>query len=104
MCYVNITKPALYKGCQGQYEDSDYYVYSIQGFDPCNFFDFDKTTNISFKLDCRPVDSKGVVLKSGHVEGLGYDYQDVTATTTEPIRNIKYASVNTLTNMNVVDT
>ena len=74
MCYVNITKPALYKGCQGQYEDSDYYVYSIQGFDPCNFFDFEKTTNISFKLDCRPVDTKGIVLKKGHVEGLGYDY------------------------------
>jgi hypothetical protein len=28
-CYVNITSPALYEGCSENYEDSDYYVYSI---------------------------------------------------------------------------
>lgn len=103
-CYVNITSPALYKGCQGKYPDSDFYLYSIKGFDPCNFFDFEKSTNIKFRLDCRPVDENSVVLKNGHKEGIGYDYKDVTGTTSEPIRTINYISENSLTKMRVVDT
>ena len=102
-CYVNITSPALFEGCAGKYQDSDYYLYSIQGFDPCNFFDFESTTKIKFRLDCRPVDDKSVVLKSGHPEGINYDYKDVTGTTSSPIRTINYASKNSLTNMKIVD-
>jgi len=28
-CYVNITQPALYKGCKDEYPDSEDYLYSI---------------------------------------------------------------------------
>lgn len=28
-CYVNFTNPALHEGCKDDYEDSDYYIYSI---------------------------------------------------------------------------
>lgn len=28
-CYVNVTSPKLYEGCQDEYEDSEYYMYSI---------------------------------------------------------------------------
>lgn len=40
-CYVNMTEPALYAGCQGKFEDSEFYDYTIQGFDPCFFYDFE---------------------------------------------------------------
>jgi hypothetical protein len=37
-CYVNVTDPPFYAGCQK--EDSEYYMYSIPGFDPCFPLDF----------------------------------------------------------------
>lgn len=52
-CYVNVTEPALYKGCTG--EDSDYYVYSIPGFAPCHFYDMTKKYNFKFLLQCKPL-------------------------------------------------
>jgi hypothetical protein len=64
-CYVNVTEPALYKGCKDK-ADSDYYVYSIQGFDPCFYFDFSKSYTMKYLLQCRPVNEKGVVLPEGH--------------------------------------
>lgn len=51
MCYVNITEPALYEGCNSA--DSEDYVFSIAGYDPCNFYDFDNDTiTISYRLQC----------------------------------------------------
>lgn len=40
-CYVNITEPAFYEGCKGNFSDSFSYDYSIQGHDPCFYFDFE---------------------------------------------------------------
>ena len=34
-CYINITEPAFYKGCENEFEDSFYYLYSVPGFSPC---------------------------------------------------------------------
>jgi len=71
-CYVNITEPALYKGCREGKTDSDYYVYSIQGYDPCNFVDFDSENsyNIKFILDCRDINDLAIVKENGHSEGI----------------------------------
>ena len=68
---MNVTEPALYKGCKDK-PDSDFYVYSISGFDPCNFYDFTKKNTFKFLLNCKPINEKEVVLANGHEEGLGY--------------------------------
>jgi len=48
-CYVNITEPALFEGCK--YPNSEDYVFSISGYDPCNFYDFDnETITIHYRL------------------------------------------------------
>ena len=51
-CYINITEPALYKGCEDKYEDSFYYLYSIPGFSPCYFFNFSNPLTVEFDLNC----------------------------------------------------
>ena len=102
-CYVNVTEPALYKGCKDR-PDSDYYVYSISGFDPCTKFDFDKKTTVKFMLNCRPIDTKSVVLENGHPEGLGYTYVDVLnqkELDSEKV-DFNYAAVNNKTNLKVM--
>jgi hypothetical protein len=70
-----VTSPALYKGCKDR-PDSDYYVYSIQGFDPCTYYDFSKNLTVKFLLNCRPIDTNSVVFENGHPEGRGYEYTD----------------------------
>lgn len=75
-CYVNVTSPALYKGCKDK-ADSDYYVYSIPGFDPCYFYDFSQTYTFKYLLQCRPMQMNDLVSPDGHPEGLGYGYVDV---------------------------
>ena len=63
----------MYKGCPG--EDSEDYVFSTPGFDPCHFFDFENgKTDIKYLLNCKAVDKQGFVLPDGHKEGLGYEY------------------------------
>jgi len=74
-CYVNITTPALYKGCNGT--DSEAYVYSIKGYDPCFKFDFTTKTIMKYLLQCRAISPSGVVKESGHKEGVGYIYENV---------------------------
>ena len=76
-CYVNMTNPALHEGCKDQYEDSDFYVYSIQGFDPCHFYDFSKEYTFQYQLKCMAVNSQSKVVENGHQEGLGYEYADL---------------------------
>ena len=57
-CYVNFTNPALHEGCKDDYEDSEYYMYSIQGFDPCHFYDFSKEYTFQYKLKCMAVNAE----------------------------------------------
>ena len=54
-CYVNVTQPNMAKGCRDQNEDSDDYVYSIHGYDPCHKVDFSKTYKMKYKLVCKDV-------------------------------------------------
>lgn len=54
-CYINITSPTFYKGCEDR-PDSFYYLYSIPGFSPCYPQDFNKPLTVDFKLACQSVD------------------------------------------------
>lgn len=76
-CFVQITQPNLAAGCSEQFEDSDYYVYSIQGYDPCYFFNLEKKTTIKYKLTCQAINSNFEVIEGGHPEGLGFKYSDI---------------------------
>jgi hypothetical protein len=49
-CFVNITNPPLYKGCNGT--DSDYYMYSLGGYAPCYFYDFTQAYTFDMKIEC----------------------------------------------------
>ena len=44
-CFVDITDPPVNdtKACRSGKEDTKEYAWSIEGFDPCFYFDFDKT-------------------------------------------------------------
>ncbi len=44
-CFINITEPAFYKQCENQ-KDTPYYLYSIQGYDPCYYLNFSKSHEI----------------------------------------------------------
>lgn len=99
-CYVNITTPALYKGCNGT--DSEAYVYSIKGFDPCFKYDFTTKTTMNYLLQCRGINSKGIVKPEGHKEGVGYNYENVVKAPVFEESQFKYAAVNNNTAMKVM--
>lgn len=102
-CYVNITDPPLYKGCKGQYPDSDEYVYSTPGFDPCFKYDFTKSYSFKYKLDCRDITSKGIVKEEGHQEGVQYSYSEVISIDEPQNFNYNYLYTNDQTNMKLMD-
>lgn len=64
-------------GCSENHEDSDYYVYSIQGYDPCNFFDFNGKSTLKYRLTCKAINKAKEVVEWGHPEGVQYAYRDV---------------------------
>jgi hypothetical protein len=70
---LNITDPAFYKTCD--YPDSEYYIYSIHGYDPCYFLDFTTTYDVHYNLNCTSTDSEGYMVVPE--EGLGLAYQDI---------------------------
>jgi hypothetical protein len=51
-CYINITTPAFYEGCENKFEDSFYYLYSIPGFSPCFWYKFNETIDVAFSVVC----------------------------------------------------
>jgi len=50
-CVVNITSPPLYEGCMDR-PDSDYYMYSLGGFAPCYYYDFNEVYEFELTLQC----------------------------------------------------
>ena len=76
-CYVNFTSPALFEGCKDKFEDSEFYVYSIQGYDPCHFYDFSKKYTFEYELKCLAVNDRMQVVEGGHKAGLGFPYADL---------------------------
>ena len=84
-CYINITKPAFYEGCEDKFEDSFYYLYSIPGFSPCFWHKFNESYDIEFKTKCQIVQDGGLTTASKEPR-VGYPYRDV----------IREANVNSL--------
>lgn len=50
-CYINITEPAFWEGCEDK-EDSFYYLYSVPGFSPCFWYNFSSAIDVEFELQC----------------------------------------------------
>lgn len=102
-----MTEPNLAEGCAKDKEDSDFYVYSIPGFDPCNFYDFTQEAEFRFMLKCVAVDEKGKVIRAGHPEGVGYEYSNVISPADPGLEIGKslfeYAAVNTATGYRVTE-
>lgn len=73
-CFINITEPAFYKGCEER-QDTPYYFYSIPGYDPCFYLNFSRSQEIKFNLKCKVIDEHG--LNDPNVESAGYKYRDV---------------------------
>lgn len=73
-CYLNITSPAFYQGCEDR-EDTPYYLYSVPGYSPCYFLDFTTSYTVEFTINCKTVDQNGLV--SVQREEVGYEYRDV---------------------------
>ena len=84
-CYINVTNPPFYKGCQDEFEDSFYYLYSIPGFSPCFWFNFSSQIDVEFELNCQQINQSGLVTANKDPQ-VGYPYRDV----------IREASVSTL--------
>lgn len=115
-CQVQITKPNLAKGCRNGKKDSEYYVYSIQGYDPCHFFDFDKNYTIDYKINCKDVNSLTQVVDKGHPEQIGFNYYDLVNATArgnqsksissvsqiKPEKPFNYSIVNNQTNVKLL--
>lgn len=75
-CRTSILNPDTLAGCPNK-TDSDDYVYSIRGHDPCHEVDFSEQLNIEFNMTCKDVDKDWKVLPGGHKESLGYSFSDV---------------------------
>ena len=73
-CYLNITDPTFYKGCEDR-EDSPYYLYSVPGYSPCWPVNFTEPYTVEFYIICKPVDETGLV--EVQREEVGYEYRDV---------------------------
>ena len=73
-CYLNITDPTFYQGCEDR-EDSPYYLYSVPGYSPCWPVNFTEPYTVEFYINCRPVDETGLV--EVQREEVGYEYRDV---------------------------
>lgn len=91
-------------GCNGT--DSDEYVYSIKGYDPCHEIDFSKQHNLEYNLTCKDVDDDGKVIIGGHPEGLGYEYSNLMSISNSSLQKLKpfnYTVVNKYTNMSLLE-
>lgn len=87
-CKSEILSPNMRGGCSEP--DSDDYVHSIKGFDPCHEMDFSQPFNIEFNLTCKDVDEDDRVIKGGHPEGLGYAYSNLISVNNETVVPFNY--------------
>ena len=101
-CKTDILKPDMAGGCPGAV-DSDEYVYSIKGYDPCHEMDFNQPYEIEYNVTCRDVDDRGRVIAKGHQEGLGYEYLDLVSVDTTNLKPFDYKFVNNKTGLRMID-
>jgi hypothetical protein len=73
-CFVNITEPAVYdtSKCRNSMPDGEN---SVQGFDPCFFFDFSSSYIFKYKLACKSINALGLVALEPF--SIGYHYKDL---------------------------
>lgn len=69
---MNITSPKFYEKCN--LEDTEEYMYSIPGFDPCHPVDFSQKLNVKFFMVCGNSPFVGLDVTK---ESVGYPYKDV---------------------------
>ena len=97
-CYLNITDPAFYKGCEWK-EDTPYYLYSVPGYSPCYYQNFSEPYTVEFTMTCKEVDANGLI--EVQTEQAGYEYRDVIE---EPeFVPFSYVSQNHETSFSVLD-
>lgn len=101
-CKTDILKPDMAAGCPGAV-DSDDYVYSIKGYDPCHELDFTRPYELEYNVTCRDVDNEGRVIAGGHQEGLGYGYLDLVSVDTTNIKPFDYKFVSNKTGLRMMD-
>lgn len=73
-CYVNITDPPFYQGCEDR-PDSFQYLYSVPGFSPCYPQYFNESISIKYHLVCQSIDGNGFAAVPK--EQNGYPYRDI---------------------------
>ena len=97
-CYLNITNPAFYQGCE-DHPDTPYYLYSVPGYSPCYYQDFNGPLDVEFYMHCKTIDANGLV--SVQREEVGYEYRDVIS---EPeFIPFQYVSTNHETSFTVLE-
>ena len=47
-CMLNITEPAFFQSCADKKKDTPFYIYSLPGYDPCEYFDFTKSYEVKY--------------------------------------------------------
>ena len=75
-CAINVTNPPFYKGCENEFEDSFYYLYSVPGFSPCFWQNFSSSIDVEFALTCMQMSADGLVNMATEPD-VGYPYRDV---------------------------
>ena len=75
-CYLNVTDPPFYAGCEGKFEDSFYYLYSVPGFSPCFWNNFNESLEVTFEVNCQQINATGMMSNSRDPQ-VGYPYRDV---------------------------
>lgn len=101
-CKTDILKPNMAGGCPGAV-DSDEYVYSIKGYDPCHEVDFNKQFEIEYNVTCRDVDKDAMVIEGGHKEGYGYNYSDIVSIDQTMLKPFDYKVVNEKTGLKMLE-
>lgn len=90
-CKADILNPNLRGGCNEP--DTDDYVHSIKGFDPCHEMDMTQSFNLEYNVTCKDVDDNDKVVPGGHPEGLGYAYSNLVETDNSTIVPFNYSHV-----------
>lgn len=83
----------MYKSFQK--EDSPYYLYSVPGYDPCYYLDFNQTQSIKYLFTCKYTNDVNGIDPTR--ENLGYAYRDVVSR--DNYSEFLYTAVNSKTGM-----
>ena len=77
VCSIKIIDPDFTQPCRGSEADSEYYTYSISGYDPCHWVDLNQQLSVTYTLDC--YNESYQVIK----EWWGISYDAVTIASTD---------------------